>query len=148
MKKLIATLAMVASVTANADAMLGFNVEQFETNKNGTVNLYGKCGNAAIGLSDVEVRDEFIVGTPDSELMMVNPTTGKQIKIKSQLSDYNKFACFITAKGHRVVVGSVCGGSACGDAYNYHVVDTGTMKILNKKAVQEVKDLDRILNGK
>lgn len=146
MKKLIATLAMMASVTASADGLIGMGVYAYEANSDDTVNVHGKCGNAFVAITGVDVRDEFVVGQYGSEFVMVNPNTGKEFKTK--LNDYNKLACFVTAKGYRVVYGTACGGSKCGDVYDYHVVDTNTMRVLNKKPVQETNEIERVLNGK
>jgi hypothetical protein len=135
MKKLIAIIATTLTMSANAASITGYSdYYQAENVGNGNINLYTSCGAVAVGFSNIEVNenmpDAFIGRDPNVSVVIMD-SKGRKIVLKNQLSDYNRTVCL--ADRNKIVLGSVCGGSRCGDAYTHHVIDTKQMKIITPK---------------
>lgn len=94
-----------------------------------TMTIYGKCGNSVVGVIGADYESykagslKFdITGKPD----VVVRTAKKDVSFESKISDFNVLHCVPTPKGERLLFGSVCGGSTCGDAFDYSVIDPNT----------------------
>jgi hypothetical protein len=93
-----------------------------------TLNVYGSCGGAVVKVIGI-AKDSF---GPDKSTfsfdnqgaagIFILPGDGKSPGMLRG-SDYNTVLCVPVGQEFRVVFGSVCSGSACGDAMNYVVFD-------------------------
>ena len=93
------------------------------------LNVYGTCAGSVVGVIGVDHESykagslKFdISGKPD----VVIRTGKKDISFEEKISDFNILHCVPTPKGERLLFGSVCGGSTCGDAFDYAVIDPKT----------------------
>lgn len=147
MLKIAATgLALIFSLSAFAgnDAPLMLNPMDGEKSPSVTMtmNVYGKCGSSVIAVIGVDV-ESYKAGSlkfDDAGKSEVLVRTGKkEISLGKLISDSNLLHCVPTKSGARLLFGSVCGGSACGDAMDYSVIDpsTGTGLSDKKKACDE-----------
>ena len=141
MKFIIAALMLFISTysLAESDQAILLNPMQGNTNLSVTkvINIYGKCGDTVVAVLGVE-SDGFdgkgnfkIDAAGNSDLQLRNG--GKDISYQYILSDYNITHCIQTKNGARLLVGSICAGSSCGDEFSYYVIDPKNGSILPGK---------------
>jgi hypothetical protein len=109
------------------------------------VNVYGKCGDAVVAILGIEAesfggREHFRMDSSGNPDLQLRKGDGKDLSFNEMLSDFNVVQCVDTKKGNRLVVGSHCGGSACGDNMAYHVIDPKTGKAFPGRASKDVCD--------
>lgn len=105
-----------------------------------TMNIYGSCGEAIIAILGVNSNSfdgssTFTVDPSGIPEVLVR-SSGKEHSFGWALSDFNSIKCSASKKGDRLVIGSNCSGSSCGDMQNYHVIDTKSGAVFPSKGSQ------------
>ena len=98
-------------------------------------NYYGRCGSAVVQVLGV-ARDDGDFYSVDggsaegASVVVIAPGGRNQVTIKDALSDYNGVACVTKHPAHYVLIWSNCGGTACGDDFNFTVVDVKQLRVI------------------
>jgi hypothetical protein len=101
-----------------------------------TVHDYcGACGPAVVQVLGVlyeEETDHFYVTDLPAANVIVNARgiPPRSLELKNALSDHNGVACLPKDGTHYSLVWSRCGGTACGDDFDFTVVDVEKLKIV------------------
>lgn len=114
-----------------------------------TINIYGKCGTSVVAILGVDAEEYHQFGSlkfdtsgaPDIQLR----NNGKNVSFKNLLSDRNVMNCISTKFGHKILIGSNCGGSACGDNLSYYLIDTKNGNITSSNVSKKICD-ERCIN--
>ncbi|ASU38546.1 hypothetical protein hmeg3_09720 [Herbaspirillum sp. meg3] len=130
--KAILTMALSAAViTAQAWPVLLDPVGDGVAPVVQTLTVFGACGGAPVHV--VGINQQSFGKT--SPTFTVDGSEGAGIYILGQgaatklpVSDNNTVICVPVGREFRIVVGSSCAGSACGDGMYYQVVDPKTKK--------------------
>ncbi len=106
-----------------------------------TLNIYGKCGGSVVAVLGVVAESfngqgDFKVDEGDIQIR----NGGKDISFKYALSDFNIAHCVQTKSGARLLVGSNCSGSACGEERNYYIIDPKDGSVFPSKASKNLCD--------
>lgn len=101
-----------------------------------TKHIIGSCGTSIVDIKGVQkIFDDNFAISVDGEVI-VSSGSNKQLVIKEGegiLSDYNGIACVPTKLGSKLLIWSTCGGSQCGDSYNFYVIDPERLVYLAPK---------------
>lgn len=106
-----------------------------EINVTTVQNYYGQCGSAVVQVLGVlqQVDDFFTVDGGSAEgpsVVVIAPGGRRSLVVKDALSDHNGVACVSKGPSKYVLVWSNCGGTACGDDFNFTVVDVKQLRVL------------------
>lgn len=96
-------------------------------------NYYGRCGASVVQILGVaeDHGDFFTVDSAGSNSAIVVLGDDGSAEIRRELSDHNGVACVGPASSPKVLIWSNCGGTACGDDFDFTVVTTGTPRIIS-----------------
>jgi hypothetical protein len=130
----VAALSLAALLASGAQAQSAIQIEPFPATSYSpksevivtTVrNYYGRCGPATVQVLGVE-RQEKTYFTSDGVATVVVIGSGGRpsLDLKDAVSDYTGVACVRNGERKYVLIWSNCSGSACGDDFNFTVVDT------------------------
>lgn len=133
MKSYLAALILTLSPSAigapvTLDPMDGEQAVEVEP----STHVTGSCGGAIIRvIGAVNANDETFGKDPDGTAVIVRKDAQHELRLASQLSDYNKLDCVIGKSGRQrfLVLATKCGGSLCPEAYSYTVIDPRTLRI-------------------
>jgi hypothetical protein len=127
--------AALAGTAINLQPMKGYkNIDVVETK-----NFTGSCGKSQVHVLGVTaVRDNtFSTDGEAGKIIVGLPyTDGREPLIlddDSGLSDSNGVACVSTKSGSRLLIWSICDGSACGDDFSFFVIDPDRLVFLAPK---------------
>lgn len=101
-------------------------------------NHYGRCGSAVVQVLGVErqVGNFFTVDAPAGNARVAVIAEGGQrlLTVEDALSDYNGVACLTTKPSPHLLVWSKCGGTACGDDFDFTVIDVERLRLVSGAA--------------
>lgn len=133
-KLTIAAVALTVVLGSAAEAQSAIQIEPFPTTSYSpksevmvtTVrNYYGRCGPATIQVLGVERQEKTYFTSDGVATVVVIGSGGKPtLDLKDAVSDYTGVACIKNGQKKYVLIWSNCSGSACGDDFNFTVVDT------------------------
>lgn len=122
-----------------------------ELNIEHTQTIFGTCGNRVIGIIGVVniFDDHFTIDSGGDPSIVIRGEKSPEMKITADatylrngidikyaasgmLSDHNGVACVSSHDSDKLLIWSNCGGSACGDNYNFYVIDLKTLSIIKK----------------
>lgn len=97
-------------------------------------NHYGRCGSAVVQVLGVlkQVDGFFTVDSGSAEgpsVVVIAAGGADSLTLKEVLSDYNGVACVSKGPAKYLLVWSKCGGSACGDDFDFTVVDIARLRV-------------------
>lgn len=123
-----------ASAQATSGAILLEPLSSDGVDRVAVRNIYGKCGSSIVQVFGVlDEKDAYFSvdsGGDNADIVVIQAGGSKKISLKRHMSDYNGVACVGTGARKQVLVWSACSGSACGDGYNFTIVDPASLRIL------------------
>jgi hypothetical protein len=88
-------------------------------------NYYGRCGPATVQVLGVQRQEKTYYTSDGAASVVVIGSGGRPtLDLKDAVSDYTGVACVRNGARKYVLIWSNCSGSACGDDFNFTVVDT------------------------
>lgn len=128
--------AVLASV-GQADVPLAIHLDPsdaFPTTLIETTQTYtGGCGPAVVRVVGVtDVTGSFFNLDTDGRVVLHSPRGADLVVDASNgLSDHNGIACTTGNGRTRLLIWAACGGSSCGDDYDFTVVDPDKMRVVS-----------------
>jgi hypothetical protein len=130
----VAALSLAVLLAGSAQAQSAIQIEPFPATSYSpksqimvtTVrNYYGRCGAATVQVLGVE-RQEKTYFTSDgvATIVVIGAGGRPSLDLKDAVSDYTGVACVRNGIKKYLLIWSNCSGSACGDDFNFTVVDT------------------------